>query len=78
MPRSSMPAMHSRAPRSLDRLIRAEIAPRRARRILQEFAEHHGTDHLGATLLRAGSTTALVLLPFLCGRGGGSGMTSVQ
>lgn len=36
-----MPAMHSRPPRSLDRLIQAGITPRRARRILQEFAEHH-------------------------------------
>jgi hypothetical protein len=32
--------MHSR-PRSLDSLIQAGIAPRRARRLLREFAEHH-------------------------------------
>lgn len=33
--------MHSRPPRSLDALIQAGIAPRRARRMLREFAEHH-------------------------------------
>jgi hypothetical protein len=33
--------MHNRPCRSLDSLIQAGIAPRRARRILREFAEHH-------------------------------------
>jgi hypothetical protein len=33
--------MHNRPPRPLDSLIQAGIAPRRARRILREFAEHH-------------------------------------
>jgi hypothetical protein len=33
--------MHSRPRRSLDSLIQAGIAPRRARRLLREFAEHH-------------------------------------
>jgi hypothetical protein len=33
--------MRNRPPRPLDSLIQAGIAPRRARRILREFAEHH-------------------------------------
>jgi hypothetical protein len=33
--------MHDGPPRSLERLIQAGIAPRRARRILREFADHH-------------------------------------
>jgi hypothetical protein len=33
--------MRNRPPRALDSLIQAGIAPRRARRILREFAEHH-------------------------------------
>jgi hypothetical protein len=33
--------MHDRPRRPLDSLIRAGIAPRRARRLLREFAEHH-------------------------------------
>jgi hypothetical protein len=41
MPRLWVLAMHDRPVRSLDLLIQAGIAPRRARRILREFAEHH-------------------------------------
>jgi hypothetical protein len=33
--------MHNRPRRSLDSLVQAGIAPRRARRLLREFAEHH-------------------------------------
>jgi hypothetical protein len=36
-----MLTMRNRPPRSLDSLVQAGIAPRRARRILREFAEHH-------------------------------------
>jgi hypothetical protein len=36
-----MPGMRDYQSRSVERLIQAGIAPRRARRILREFAEHH-------------------------------------
>ena len=51
--------------RSIDRLIQAGIAPRQPS---MTAGIGIGTGHIGATLVRAASTPALVLLPYIRAR----------